>query len=114
MLRKDTLPGVRCAVMAPVPGARNRFVFALPQPDQTFYVGLTDEEVDGAIPDVPEPPEEDVDFLLRVLNGALREGRTPRGRRRGLRRTAAPARHGHHHGRPLPQARGAGLAAAAW
>ncbi len=73
VLRKETLPGVRCAVMAPVPGARNRFVFALPQPDQTFYVGLTDEEVDGEIPDVPEAPEEDIDFLLRVLNGALQK-----------------------------------------
>ena len=46
VLRKDTLPGVRCAIMAPVPGASNRFVFALPQPDETFYVGLTDEEVE--------------------------------------------------------------------
>ena len=72
MLRKDTLPGVRCAIMAPVPGASNRFVFALPQPDETFYVGLTDEEVDGEIPDVPEPPEEDIEFLLRVINSALR------------------------------------------
>jgi glycerol-3-phosphate dehydrogenase len=73
VLRKDTLPGVRCAIMAPVPGASNRFVFALPQPDETFYVGLTDEEVDGAIPDVPEPPEEDIEFLLGVINGALRQ-----------------------------------------
>ena len=72
VLRKDTLPGVRCAIMAPVPGARNRFVFALPQPDETFYVGLTDEEVDE-IPDVPEPPEDDIEFLLRVLNTTLRE-----------------------------------------
>ncbi len=73
VLRKDSLPGVRCAIMAPVPGASNRFVFALPQPDETFYVGLTDEEVDGAIPDVPEPPEEDIEFLLRVINRALRK-----------------------------------------
>ncbi len=72
VLRRETLPGLRCAVMAPVPGASNRFVFALPQPDGTFYVGLTDEEVDGQVPDVPEAPEEDIDFLLRVLNGALR------------------------------------------
>ena len=72
VLRKDTLPGVRCAIMAPVPGATNRFVFALPQPDETFYVGLTDEEVDE-IPDVPVPPEEDIEFLLRVLNTALRQ-----------------------------------------
>ena len=71
VLRKDTLPGVRCAIMAPVPGAANRFVFALPQPDQTFYVGLTDEEVDGRVPDVPEPPEEDIEFLLRVINSVL-------------------------------------------
>ena len=68
---KESLPGVRCAVMAPVPGARNRFVFALPQPDSTFYVGLTDEPVSGAVPDVPAPPEEDVDFLLSVIGGAL-------------------------------------------
>ena len=72
VLRKDTLPGVRCAIMVPVPGASNRFVFALPQPDETFYVGLTDEEVDE-IPDVPVPPEEDIEFLLRVLNSALRQ-----------------------------------------
>jgi glycerol-3-phosphate dehydrogenase len=71
VLRKDTLPGVRCAIMAPVPGAPNRFVFALPQPDLTFYVGLTDEPVEGAIPDVPQPPEEDVEFLLDVVNRAL-------------------------------------------
>jgi glycerol-3-phosphate dehydrogenase len=72
VLRKETLPGVRCAIMAPVPGATNRYVFALPQPDETFYVGLTDEEVDGAIPDVPEPPDDDIDFLLGVINSALR------------------------------------------
>src|SRR4029078_1555622 len=50
VLRKDTLPGVRCAIMARFLGASTRFVFALPQPDETFYVGLTDEEVDE-IPD---------------------------------------------------------------
>jgi glycerol-3-phosphate dehydrogenase len=71
VLRKDTLPGVRCAIMAPVPGSSNRFVFALPQPDLTFYVGLTDEPVEGAIPDVPVPPEEDIAFLLEVINRAL-------------------------------------------
>ena len=29
-----------------------------PQPDETFYVGLTDEEVEGEIPDVPSAPED--------------------------------------------------------
>jgi glycerol-3-phosphate dehydrogenase len=71
VVRKESLPGVRCAVMAPVPGAGNRFVFALPQPDATFYIGLTDELVSGAVPDVPEPPEEDVEFLLDVIGRAL-------------------------------------------
>jgi glycerol-3-phosphate dehydrogenase len=71
VVRKDALPGVRCAVMAPVPGASNRFVFALPQPDATFYIGLTDEPVSGAVPDVPEAPEEDIDFLLSVIGRAL-------------------------------------------
>ncbi len=70
VLRKASLPGVRCAVMAPVPGSSNRFVFALPQPDDTFYVGLTDDEVDE-IPDVAAVPEEDVDFLLGVISRAL-------------------------------------------
>ena len=110
VLRKDTLPGVRCAIMAPVPGSTNRFVFALPQPDDTFYVGLTDEPVDGAIPDVPVPPEEDIEFLLDVINRALQPGRAPRRRRRRLRRTAPAARLGDHHRRHLPQARRARLA----
>jgi glycerol-3-phosphate dehydrogenase len=71
VVRKESLPGVRCAVMAPVPGTSARYVFALPQPDATFYVGLTDEPVSGAVPDVPEPPEEDIDFLLSVIGQAL-------------------------------------------
>jgi glycerol-3-phosphate dehydrogenase len=71
VLRASTLPGVRCAIMAPVPNAANRFVFALPQPDGTFYVGLTDEEVDGEIPDVPTAPEEDISFLLEVISRVL-------------------------------------------
>jgi glycerol-3-phosphate dehydrogenase len=71
VVRADKFPGVACAVMAPVPGHANRFVFALPQEDGTFYIGLTDEEVDGPLPDVPEVPEVDVDFLLEVINSAL-------------------------------------------
>jgi glycerol-3-phosphate dehydrogenase len=58
-------------VMAPVPDAKNRFVFLLPQPDGNLYVGLTDEEVDGDIPDVPEPTEAEIDFLLDVIGTAF-------------------------------------------
>jgi glycerol-3-phosphate dehydrogenase len=35
------------------------------------YVGLTDEPVDGDVPDVPEVPETDIGFLLDVLGSAL-------------------------------------------
>ncbi len=71
VLKGSALPGMRVAVMAPVPGARNRFVFVLPQPDGNLYVGLTDEESDGDIPDVPEPTEAEIDFLLDVIGTAF-------------------------------------------
>ncbi|MFY7067526.1 glycerol-3-phosphate dehydrogenase/oxidase [Nocardiopsis changdeensis] len=62
----------RVALTVPVEGAPGRFVFALPQPDGRIFLGLTDEAVDGPAPHVPEVPEEDVDFLLRQANRALR------------------------------------------
>ncbi|MGH3361803.1 MAG: glycerol-3-phosphate dehydrogenase/oxidase, partial [Nocardioides sp.] len=71
VLRADTLPGVRVAVTVPVPGHTNRFVMMLPQPDGTFYVGLTDEPVDGDVPDVPEPSEPEIGFLLDVVSSAF-------------------------------------------
>ncbi|MGN6781307.1 MAG: glycerol-3-phosphate dehydrogenase/oxidase [Marmoricola sp.] len=73
----DRLPGLRCAVMAPVPGHANRFVFALPQPEGRLYIGLTDEEVAGALPDVPEVPEADIAFLLATVNRVLATPLTP-------------------------------------
>ncbi len=71
VLRAGTLPGLRVSVTAPVPGETNRFVFVLPQPDGTIYVGLTDEQVDGDIPDVPEPSESEIGFLLDVISAAF-------------------------------------------
>ena len=67
VLRADTLPGLGASVFAPVPGESNRFVLVLPQPDGTVYVGLTDEPVDGPVPDVPEPTEPEIGFLLDVV-----------------------------------------------
>ena len=72
VLRQESLPGLSVAVMAPLPEERNRFVFLLPQPDGTLYVGLTDEEVDGTdIPDVPEPSEAEIGFLLDAISTAF-------------------------------------------
>jgi len=71
VLRAESLPGLRVAVMAPVPGDGSRFVFALPQPDGLVYVGLTDEPVDGPVPDVPEPSEAEIGFLLDVISAVF-------------------------------------------
>lgn len=71
VLRAKTLPGLRTAVTAPIPGSTNRFVLVLPQPDGTIYVGLTDEEVDGELPDVPSPSESEIGFLLDVVAAAF-------------------------------------------
>lgn len=67
------LGGLRAQLTIPVPGRRNRFVIALPQPTGLVYVGLTDDPVDGPVPDVPAPTEEDIRFLLDTLNSVLAE-----------------------------------------
>ncbi|MGQ0836964.1 glycerol-3-phosphate dehydrogenase/oxidase [Actinokineospora sp.] len=59
------------ALTVPVPGPFGRFALVLPQQDGRVYVGLTDEPVDGPVPDVPEVPESDVDFLLGVASSVL-------------------------------------------
>ncbi|MCF6524980.1 glycerol-3-phosphate dehydrogenase/oxidase [Streptomyces sp. JJ36] len=63
--------GLRSALTVPVPGETNRFVLVLPQDGGRVYVGLTDEPLDGPVPDVPGVPEEDVTFLLDVLGSVL-------------------------------------------
>lgn len=67
VLRGDRLPGLRTSVFAPVPGSTSRFVMVLPQPDGTIYVGLTDEPAPGPVPDVPQPTEPEIGFLLDVV-----------------------------------------------
>ncbi|HEY6762298.1 MAG TPA: glycerol-3-phosphate dehydrogenase/oxidase [Baekduia sp.] len=67
----DRLGGLAGQLTVPVPGERNRWVFAIAQRSGVAYVGLTDEAQPGPIPDVPEAPEHDVDFLLDTLNATL-------------------------------------------
>jgi glycerol-3-phosphate dehydrogenase len=71
VLRGESVPELRVCITAPIPGSTSRFVMALPQPDATVYVGLTDEPVEGPMPDVPEPSEGEVDFLLDVVSATL-------------------------------------------
>ncbi|WP_086727908.1 glycerol-3-phosphate dehydrogenase/oxidase [Streptomyces carpinensis] len=71
VLRADRLGPLPAGLHIPVPGETNRFVLVLPQGDGRVYVGLTDEPVDGEIPDVPQAPETDIGFLLDVLGSAL-------------------------------------------
>ncbi|MDT7537427.1 MAG: glycerol-3-phosphate dehydrogenase [Actinomycetota bacterium] len=54
-----------------VPGERNRYVFALPHPDGVVYVGLTDDPIDGPLPDVPTASEQEISFLLDTLSRGL-------------------------------------------
>ena len=59
------------ALTIPIPGELNRFVFAMPEQLGRVYLGLTDEDAPGPIPDVPQPTPEEVRFLLDTLNTAL-------------------------------------------
>ena len=59
------------ALTVPIPGELNRFVFAMPEQLGRVYLGLTDEDAPGPIPDVPEPTAAEIAFLLETVNTAL-------------------------------------------
>lgn len=59
------------ALTVPIPGEVNRFVFAMPEQLGRVYLGLTDEDAPGPIPDVPQPTSAEISFLLDTVNTAL-------------------------------------------
>jgi glycerol-3-phosphate dehydrogenase len=59
------------AMTVPVPGQHNRYVFALPHPDGLVYVGLTDDPLEGPLPEVPLADEDEIAFLLDTLSRGL-------------------------------------------
>ncbi len=71
VLRPGALGPLRAGLHVPIPGESNRFALVLPQLDGSVHVGLTDEPIDGPVPDIPEVPESDVSFLLEVLSTVL-------------------------------------------
>jgi glycerol-3-phosphate dehydrogenase len=62
------------ALTIPIPGELNRFVFAMPEQLGRIYLGLTDEDSPGPIPDVPQPTSDEITFLLDTVNTALGVG----------------------------------------
>ncbi len=81
------------ALTIPIPGELNRFVFAMPEQLGRVYLGLTDEDAPGPIPDVPEPSSAEVAFLLDTVNTALGSALGTRGCHRRLRGFAAADRY---------------------
>ncbi|BDH57226.1 hypothetical protein MTP03_21650 [Tsukamurella sp. PLM1] len=71
VFRQESFGGLTAGLTVPVPHTFGRYVFALPQPDGRVYVGLTDIEADGPLPDVPTPSADEIDFLLATVNLAL-------------------------------------------
>ena len=59
------------ALTVAVPGEINRFCFAIPAGFGRLHVGLTDVDAPGPVPDVPESSDDEIDFLLDVINRAL-------------------------------------------
>ncbi len=59
------------ALTVPIPGETNRFIFAMPEQLGRVYLGLTDEEAPGPIPDEPTATDGEIDFLLATVNTAL-------------------------------------------
>ena len=70
LLRAESLDHPVAAFNILLPGSRNRYVFAVPRPDGTVQVGLTDDAVDTVV-DEPEVTAADETFLLSTLSTGL-------------------------------------------
>lgn len=58
----------RAGLTVPVPGSFNRFILALPWSHNLALIGVTDDPLDGAVPDVAPVTAADTTFLLDILN----------------------------------------------
>jgi len=71
VLSAATLGHPTAAMTVPVVGQANRYVFALPHGDGIVHLGLTDDPVDGPLPEVPKAEEHEIAFLLDTLSRGL-------------------------------------------
>lgn len=65
------------SLTVPVPGTIGRFVLSLPQPGGISYVGLTDHETDTTDFAAPPAPQDDIAWILEILNTALEHPVSP-------------------------------------
>ncbi|MEI4279772.1 glycerol-3-phosphate dehydrogenase/oxidase [Klenkia terrae] len=95
VVRSARLGDPTAALTVPLPGSRSRYVFALPQDTGLVFVGITDEPVEGPVPDDdPQPSPAEVDQLLGTVNRVLADPLTPAdvvGAYAGLRPLVLPA-----------------------
>jgi glycerol-3-phosphate dehydrogenase len=59
------------ALTVAVPRSHTRFLIAMPEQLGRVYLGLTDEDAPGPIPDEPVAAESEIAFLLSTMNTAL-------------------------------------------
>jgi glycerol-3-phosphate dehydrogenase len=71
VLAAKTLGFPVASITVPVPLEPNRYVFALPHADGIIHVGLTDDRLDGPLPEVPTADEAEIAFLLDTLSRGL-------------------------------------------
>lgn len=71
VLRAADLGNPAASMTVPVANEPNRYVFALPHADGIVHVGLTDDPLDGPLPEVPRAEEREITFLLDTLNRGL-------------------------------------------
>ncbi|MBN9644194.1 FAD-dependent oxidoreductase [Corynebacterium mendelii] len=71
VLDADRLGNPSCSLTVPHPGSVSRFCFTLPGGPGRIYLGLTDDDAPGPIPDVPPAGDGDIDFLLGIFNPYL-------------------------------------------
>ena len=71
VLDARTIGSPTASLTVPVPGERNRYVFALPHADGIVHLGLTDDAMDGPLPEVPVAEESEIAFLLNTFSRGL-------------------------------------------